>query len=181
VLPRTMGGCKPLLLNAGQAINDRYELDCSRFNSAVLRSLEDLRPPPGSRVVLAARWNEVIESDPATWVDNLQRTTQTLRALGVQVLLAADVPTFPWGPNCVARRGELACRITRESVDAGRTVALEGLKRVARNVAGVSVWDPIDDLCDQKSCSPIRNGIVTYADAQHLSRAGSLSLVDDAP
>ena len=101
MLPWTMGGCKPSLLNARQAINDRYELDCSRFNSAVLRSLESLRPlPRGSRVVLASRWDAAIDSeDPTKWADSLQRTAQTVRALGFQVLLAADVPTFPWSPE----------------------------------------------------------------------------------
>jgi peptidoglycan/LPS O-acetylase OafA/YrhL len=180
LLPRTMGGCAPLLPSAEQVINDRYDIDCSRFISAVLRSLENMTPPPaGSKVVMAARWNN---SDPAKWEDALQRTAQTIRTLGFQVILVADVPSYPWNvPKCVGRLGEPACRITRESVDAGRAATLEVLKRVARNVTGVSLWDPIDALCDKTRCSPIRNGIVVYADGDHLSVAGSLSLVNDAP
>jgi hypothetical protein len=182
VLPRTMGGCAPLLPSAQQVVNNRYELDCSRFRSAVLRSLENMRPPPaGSKVVMAARWSGY-NSDPTKWEDALQRTVQTIRTLGFQVILVADVPSYPWNvPKCIGRLGETACRITRESVDAGRAATLEVLKRVARNVPGVSLWDPIDALCDKTNCSPIRNGIVLYADGDHLSVAGSLSLVNDAP
>ena len=130
---------------------------------------------------MAARWS-AYSSDPTKWEDALQRTAQTIRTLGFQVILVADVPSYPWNvPKCVGRLGEPACRITRESVDAGRAATLEVLKRVARNVPGVSLWDPIDALCDKTNCSPIRNGIVLYADGDHLSVAGSLSLVNGAP
>ena len=180
VLVRTKGKCMPLLLNSDQQIHDRDEFDCSQFNSAVLKSLEKVTPVQiGSKVVLAARWSFAIQSDPTRWAEKLQRTTQAIRELGFEVVLAAEVPMFPWDvPNCLGRRGEPACRITRAGVDAGRAAALEGLKSVARSIAGVSVWDPINNFCDQETCSPVIKGTVAYRDDNHLSFAGARLLAE---
>lgn len=50
-------------------------------------------------------------------------------------------------------------------------------RTAGREVApGVTVWDPLDILCDAQTCSPIRAGRVLYSDHQHLSVIGALLL-----
>jgi hypothetical protein len=40
----------------------------------------------------------------------------------------------------------------------------------------VVIWDPLDELCDEKRCEPMRDQRILYADSHQLSYEGALSL-----
>jgi hypothetical protein len=54
-----------------------------------------------------------------------------------------------------------------------RASALKILKRIVLNIPGVSLWDPINEMCDAERCVTVHNDIVLYRDDHHLSMKAS--------
>jgi peptidoglycan/LPS O-acetylase OafA/YrhL len=183
LLPRTMGGCKPYILSPNDVkesgINRLYEADCVRFNNEVHSSLAELKNSTHPVVMLAARWvvPSVWERSGQNWSKELAGLVGELRATGLDVVMAADVPEFAKSvPQCLARLNEDLCSRGRDEVDRERAVALSNLRRIAEQFDHVVLWDPIDELCTQSRCKVIQGSTVLYSDEQHLSELGALRL-----
>ena len=108
----------------------------------------------------------------------LDRAVALLEGLGKNVILFVDVPELPFEPrDCIdrplaARRLE-ACAITRDSV-LQQQAALRGLvERLALDHAKMRRFDPLDALCDARTCAVKRGDMLVYRDSDHLSLRGS--------
>jgi hypothetical protein len=182
LLPFTMGGCKPYVVHAkevAKGLAQGYEADCLSFNTEVRSLLPKLKALGATVVVLAARWSapSLWESPREPWDRELSRTIVEIRASGLDVLLAADVPDFPRSvPQCLARLNSDMCGRRRDEVERERASAIIALRRVAQPFDRVVIWDPVGELCDGMRCEAMRNQSILYADRDHLSYAGAQSL-----
>jgi hypothetical protein len=182
LLPITMGGCKPYVSHANRNVRGLargYEADCLHFDAEVRSSLPKLQAMRAAVVMLAARWSvpSLWESPGEPWNQELSKTIGELRAGGLDVVLAADVPDFPRSvPECLARLKSGMCGRRRDEVERDRAPAMFALRRIARHFDRVVIWDPLDELCDTERCEPMRDQRILYADSHHLSYEGALSL-----
>ncbi|WP_428970325.1 acyltransferase family protein [Sphingomonas sp. Xoc002] len=122
----------------------------------------------------------------------LRHTAEVLRKMGRQVVIVQDVPHFAIDPYGVAladimpqralvsnwldadpkHEGVRDDRLPRSRVipDQARGV----LAQVARQVPGVTLFDPTPALCSETGCRFRHAGHILYGDAHHLSRAGAV-------
>lgn len=185
VLPRASGDCRPYTHTTPPAVRATKELDfaenCARFNQAVLDSLPALKKSGATTVILAARWSAWPRylRPGSEWETDLRSVIESITAQGLDVLLIADVPGFPWNvPLCLTRRSAAECTRPRNEVDDERRAALASLDLITRQVPGVTLWDPIDEVCERDACVTERTGRFLYSDRQHLSVTASAALAD---
>jgi hypothetical protein len=109
--------------------------------------------------------------------------TTIARALGLRVLLVAPMPEMRFDiPDCFARNVALpaACDVPRAQVDANRRDFVRTLNEIAASDSGVRVWDPIDELCDARTCFASRGAELLFHDDTHLSAAAARELYPSA-
>jgi hypothetical protein len=179
LLPRTMGACLPAVLTMPGDIPPRHRLEarsCVEFNAAVIDSLPELKTKGATAVVLAGRWSSSLFWNPSGGgsYESLAQVVETIRQNDLEVVIFADVPDYSVSvPECVVRRGIGACNRNRAEVERERAPALKILKRIVLNIPGVSLWDPINEMCDAERCVIVHNDIVLYKDDHHLSMKAS--------
>lgn len=183
VLPRAMGACKPhVASSSGTRLPHAAMVEaCIAFNRDALGDMPRLAQSGAKVVVLAARWSvpSVWQVGLGAWQDALAATVERIRAADLAVLIVADVPGYPYSvPECVIRRGADACSLSRSEVEAERAATVTALNRIAARLDRVAVWDPVESICDADRCSPVRDGLVTTSDDQHLSVAAARRLKD---
>lgn len=211
-LQRTRSGCPPLL-NATTAAQGRVDLECVKFNQAIMIELAGRRAAGLRGVILNARWmlylnvpapnpketfaralTRIDEAtmdqqpnlgvwphDPAGSAQTLERslrdTLEGLKRLGLSAMIVAPTPEMSYPvPECLARRHERACGAARPAVDERRAAALSAIRAAAGGLDHVTVWDPIDRLCDPEECFVARDGIVMYTDEDHFTATWSRRL-----
>jgi hypothetical protein len=182
VLPRAAGGCKPHVVQIPDDLpaNARAGAEnCVAFNAAVRASLAELKAAGATTVVLAARWSVPgpLQDGLGNWEAELRNLVSFIRAAKLEVVLFAETPGRQHSvPQCVARYGPEACSRGRAEVEAERAAAVAVLRGMARELGGVRVWDPINEVCTHEICPAMREGEVLYSDDSHLSIAGSRML-----
>lgn len=180
-LPRVMGDCRPYTLDATSAysgLRRQQQESCAQFNHSVLSTLPALKQQGAEVVVLSARWSHPsqYQRDNLDWGAHLKAAVKHIRGLGLPVVLIADIPGYHYNvPQCIARRGAEGCTQIRRDVETSRIKAVTILQDIAASDPGVRFIDPIDMLCDARSCRTMHNGTVLYSDYQHLSVAASQS------
>ena len=193
--------CPPLL---GVVPFDRgaADLDCQRFNEAVIRELESLAGVGLRGVVLAGRWAAYVglpQPNPhdhptaslsygSTPLDTpgslealevgLSRAVARLRAAGLHVVVIDEIPELYFrSPSCLARHSLEECSIARTSVDQRNTPITVSLTAAVRGMTEVRLINPIQELCDRRLCYPVRDGVLMYIDSHHLTSTGARSLL----
>lgn len=103
---------------------------------------------------------------------------------GLQVVLELPKPVFRAHPfTCVDTftRGNPLCRDglveARADQERYRAPVVGALRRLATEIGGVSVWDPLPALCGDTHCDALRDGRPLFFDADHLSPFGNLVLL----
>ncbi len=195
-ISRSFARCPPLARYPKR--DRRDDAACAAFTADVLSEIESLTSDGLEVVVLSGRWLRVLgapridlrHAAQAEGPDHLRQpelavqlsaTVERLVALGLKVALVAPLPEMPFDvPACLAREPPHRCEVPRQAVDAQRSRVMALLHDIEKRDANVKVVDFIDQLCDEASCFASRDGIVLYADDNHLSVAGSLRLLPGA-
>ena len=166
---RTYAACVP-------PIRGYYGAGCEEFSRSVLGEIT-AAATAGHRVlvILGARWsNHPLLLEGARAASPFAQALATVTDLGVPVLILAMTPEFERAiPECVARRGERACARTRAAHDARVTPVLAQLRKAAAAGPAVRLLDPTAAFCDAAWCHPVRDGVLLFRDAHHLSRKGA--------
>jgi hypothetical protein len=184
LLPRVMGACPPVYLTASDVPNTLEATSCIRFNRAVIESLPLLKAAGASVIILAARWfvSEFWAPSEAAAYRALAGTVEDLRKAGLQVVVFADVPSYPYlVPQCIVRRGPGGCLRLRSEVNTERASVMRVLARITAAFPGVKVWDPIGEVCDEAHCLTMRQGVVLYRDSHHISASASRRMAESFP
>lgn len=163
IVARTKGGCLPGGVASGPAHNAQVRAECGEFNAAVLAALPGL----GVRgVILAGEW------DARRMGEGLGELVAKLRAMGLRVVLAADVPTQPASfAQCAIRRSPLACAVPRSEADRDAAPVAAIFERT-----GARIWSPLDAMCPEARCPAAIDGALLYRNRGHLTKAGSARL-----
>lgn len=190
VLQRSRAGCRPLDGSAGYvgvAPSSAAFADCARFLDAVLDEAAQLaRKGHIIAFVVASRWPDgdvpltmrAASGDVRAGFDSgLHRIATAARAARVRLVLIKDTPLFPHNvPRCLARRSNQDCSVYRAVADREHDEGDRRLDALAAGLPDIRVVNPRSILCADKTCSPIRDGIVLFADENHLSARGSAGL-----
>jgi hypothetical protein len=131
-------------------------------------------------VILNAHWIE--HSKPNDRVlsltTSLKRTVAALRATGVRIVLVAPGVDFPSRvPECLMRRDEASCELSRADALRQRAAAMSVINSVALAYPDVVVIDPLKVLCPNSRCQVRQDQDVLYRDWHHLSMAGVKLLI----
>jgi peptidoglycan/LPS O-acetylase OafA/YrhL len=184
ILPYWYGDCRPYTAAVPTGAppgTAQFAASCVDFNRSVDVDLPALKALGAVAVMLAARWSGqgLYEPTLAEFKEELAARVAGLVQQGFKILLIADVPSFEASvPQCVARLGTQGCDRPREDVDRSRRKALGILNAIAAANEDVSLWDPIDEVCNAQVCQPVRDGRILVSDSQHLSIAGAERLSD---
>jgi peptidoglycan/LPS O-acetylase OafA/YrhL len=165
--------CPPAIEFETSGLNSEPE-KCLSFNRDVLA---DVRTRPAlDTVILNARWidqSKQVDRLPLLTA-SLKRTVAALQASGVRVALVAPGVEFPRRvPECLMRRDEASCELSRSDAFEQRAAAMSVIDSVVLAYPDVVVIDPLVVLCPNSRC-PVRKGKdVLYSDRNHLSMAGA--------
>jgi hypothetical protein len=90
-----------------------------------------------------------------------------------RVVLIAPLPYQFRDPSDFVRDGNGALGTPRSAVDGIRGNVLQVLKDVSSLDDRITVWDPIETLCNDEVCPESTDGESNYSDNSHLSIAGT--------
>jgi peptidoglycan/LPS O-acetylase OafA/YrhL len=118
-------------------------------------------------------------------VDNeaVQEAISLLKVLSRQrarIILEAPTPMFEAPPfrcsdwfnhmNPICSPG---FTVDRSEFDLRRSAILEAESKIADSVSGVTIWDPVPILCNEKKCDAFDHGNPLFVDGDHLSAHGN--------
>jgi hypothetical protein len=170
---------------------DRPSLQCAQFADAALDVMRSLKP---SLVIVAARWalyfegtRYGFEEGPSPLLSTegnfdalsfaLDTTLARLASCAVRTVLVQSIPEIGVDvPSMLARAlilgREVEISLPRTAYDMRQERSAAELARQATRHHAL-VLGPAAYLCDSTSCDVQRNGLVLYADSDHLSPAGA--------
>jgi len=129
-------------------------------------------------VIVSAYW-----SSYGVDVDKLAQTLRTFAQTGKQVFLTDDVPDYPFAPDqCKYGISPLfptaRCSQDLENFEARYNTYAPRLEQAVSQVPGVQLLETAKYFCDERKCDMTRDGILLYADDDHLNHQGSTYLFE---
>jgi hypothetical protein len=125
-------------------------------------------------------------------LDELRRAAQDAQAwirplvrANLRVVIEAPEPVFrahplrciewwnQFNPECAGGLDE-----SRADLEWFRAPVMEAMARIEAAYSGVTIWDPMQSLCGERTCSAMRDGRPLFFDGDHLSPYGNLVLLD---
>jgi peptidoglycan/LPS O-acetylase OafA/YrhL len=125
-----------------------------------------------------------VEPSTADWSAPVRASLETTLAKftrqGTKAILVMDVPEMGYDvPEALARAVVLGSSLdiapSLEYTNKRQALARRVLEETAKSV-GALVIDPLSAICDAYRCHAMRDGVVLYADQDHLSAKGAESL-----
>ena len=113
---------------------------------------------------------------------SLSRTVDALHKAGHQVLLVQTIPYVKWDPSRCGLpaiiRGQCTAATTLDNAIKPGLAVRGVLTEIARD-AGAGVWDPVEALCPDQTCSTVTPAFVRYRDSAHISVPQSSALAPE--
>lgn len=124
-------------------------------------------------VVLAGAW---VSEDATHFEEQLRIAVQTIRAAGATPVIMLDNPSRePSLSHCILhrRRGwipaDTNCNIPRSEVEKDQAVTVSAIRRVAQQVPGTLVIDPLKVMCNGTECPTWFGNLAVYKDSNHIN------------
>jgi peptidoglycan/LPS O-acetylase OafA/YrhL len=130
-------------------------------------------------VIISALWqNRLYEIPEGKSLDDaLRPTVMALLAAGKRVYFGSDVPWFSITPEqCKYVRWlgpEPSCQEDRKFFSGRYETWLPSLIAISQKINGVKLLDFAKVFCDKEFCHMEKDGVLLYADSDHLNSAGS--------
>jgi len=174
LVERTTSSCPPVLA---------YEAKDARCAAANRAAFEAIRADPGlSRIYLSAFWANGAFDDPA-FVAKLDHTIAAIRAERREVVLIGAVPPQPFDvPRRLAHLARANALDSAQGIERPQVEARIGNLRALFTrwqARGVTLIDPVSQLCDARFCAIERDGQPLYFDSHHLSVAGARAVLGE--
>ena len=159
ILQYTAAGCVPVL-----GLNNFSHTECNAFNE---NALNIIREQKIDTVLLAGRWTEMAPSA----LDQIRQTLNTVKALGVRVIMMGQSPEFVQDVHVIAFfKGDKA----PDALNSWNIFFSPSLNtRLAAIARGVTFIDPVTELCKGTRCTYQDRGLFLYTDFGHMSVEGS--------
>ena len=175
---RSFPGCPVLLLGFPNTLPSqrltRFSRECLAFSE---RSVAELRGRArnGAVAVVGVHWSYLADSgDVQALIRGLDIALDSLDGMGVRALVIGPTPLLDESaPECVARRSDEYCRLTRARFNTEEGGILAALTAVVAKHPADGIFDPTPTFCDDRWCYPTRSGTLLFRDRSHLSRAGA--------
>lgn len=199
VMQATMMDCHPFVALGEKIGLARQRRSCLRFNQTTLQNIRDLAAQTPVSVLLAARWNWFSDTVSASFEEvrmgdtpsrdgdtralgrGLRATLDSLKAIGVRVLIPEPVPEMPYrAPECLLRwhRTLKECSVPRWVSDRRMAPVRRELASVVKEYPNVRMFDAEDFLCDATMCWAEVNSRIAYKDDDHLSATGVTGVLE---
>lgn len=131
-----------------------------------------------SRPDVTDRWD--------VYAHGMRSTLSRLSKANKKILFVLDVPELGFDPHaCIdarpvvlASKKRVPCAVSREKYEARVSRYKEMVHSILKEFPAVMVYDPADELCDDKQCWAIKEGRLLYQDFDHLSNEGAFFLID---
>jgi hypothetical protein len=172
-------GCPAAVLTVIN-VNTRKQYDeCDLWREKAIARISEMRPA----VVIVSQYQAYASEerrnqwpDPmAEWRDGHRRLFQKLEPSGARAVLLLDSPQPDQDiPVCLSRRARngyfknSSCDILRAAAFPNPEIAA-GQQSAARAAGNADVIDMTPSFCDGSRCDAVRNGIIVYRDANHLT------------
>lgn len=112
----------------------------------------------------------------------LPETIEQIKDAGVPIVLVRDVPR--WAPldrrvqnlPCTGGALTFTCSFDRATIDEYSRTNRQQEEALLQSNTDLTSVDPWPVFCDEKRCSPIKNGELDYLDNEHLNGLGSRRL-----
>ncbi len=164
VLQATATGCKPLLRDA------RGETTCSQmikfvFQTYLLQNKVDL-------LVISARWGK---ED----LDGIRKTLEWLKSRNISTVLIGPTPEYDLRlPGLLAQTADLRDRGAVQSHVLPEFARLdEDISGVVDPITGIQYFSAFKALCP-KECDVLAGDVPVYYDTGHLTKSGSIMLIE---
>jgi hypothetical protein len=159
-----------------------------------------LDDPDIRTVILSSRWTNFILNDDYTynWKNKpelnprnikqrpkaleffLDKTLSALAEARKNVVIAEDVPVYPFTPGSCKRpfRKIKDCTVSRSDFERAAQETNRILESVAKRYPNVQVYQAWKKLCDEKKCYMVKDGVALYRDKDHLTDEGSRRIAE---
>ncbi|MGI6855678.1 acyltransferase family protein [Mesorhizobium sp. 1B3] len=180
------GACPAARVTVWSATMKRKFDECDRWRETAMRKIISLDP---ALVVVSQFSHHYVENDiednayhpldVGTWVEGVKSSLDTLRNAGIEVVLLRDVPLHKLDVSrCVQRalwqeRGAAVCDTPRSQALDDRVYEAE---KAAAAEMGIPYVDTSGMFCDDRKCSSMIDGRLTYRDRQHIAAPYAESL-----
>lgn len=104
----------------------------------------------------------------------IDAATKFLISHGKTVTLLIDMPELPFIPKDCSRSAFNRCEISRREALERQVDLRRIVDRLKASHPGLTVFDPIDLVCDDDRCGYTKADVVIYRDSHHLSKRGSV-------
>jgi hypothetical protein len=179
VVSLTKSSCPAASVTIANSILQRPYVECDRWRESVIRRIHQIHP---AIVVLAGAntyplriGNETQYTDSSAvarraWHDGTVRTLEALRSSGARLVLMEDTPQMRWDvPRCLVQRIDHPRRCDIPRRRAVQPSAAASDRHAAAAVAGTVYLSLTDRICDPTTCPAMRDGVVRFADDNHLA------------
>lgn len=196
----TMSGCAPAMgiaqTDPKAGLARSWAEQCIAFNDAVMLYLD--ANPTIQAVILSSVYNQVLDPERAglvrdaheisvvgfdysTGLQHFEKTIARLRATGRRVILIGATPSIGANLAVCEERREMGlitlgkhsdCTISREAATEYRSSVFRLFKDLGR-IAGVETIDIFDIFCNATTCAPVRDNVILFRDAGHISLGGA--------
>ncbi len=181
----TKSGCPSARVTVVRFLLNQPYPQCTAWREAVLRRILILRP---ALVVIANSDNHVSLPDRRDevrvslqqWRDGLHATLALLDGAGIGTIVLRDTPAGPVDvPICLSRAishrsSSVGCSLQRS--EALREDVFRSTRVAATGLSHVALLDLSQHFCDDKVCAPMRNDMIVYRDASHITDSYARSL-----
>ena len=167
----------------------REDHECASWRASAIKRIAALQP---DRVLLASSLTYVAGQNNedgfdhvpvVEWGAGVRRTLSALDAANVEAFMLHDTPNMTRTiPMCLSRRASGAwprdpdCDSPRSiAVD---SVALGAERRATAGLSRAHIIDMTDHFCGPTRCEAIRDGMIIYFDAAHITATFSRSLAE---
>jgi peptidoglycan/LPS O-acetylase OafA/YrhL len=181
----TFAGCPPLPFYVTEA-----KSDCQKFSLETASIIPNLKHSDG--LILAARWPHYVgapviqvtqkklsilnnaDESLGFMYSSLTETVKQANRYHVPVLIIAPTPELTYiAYNCLARKTPTQCAGDRMKNEARRLDVMKILRSIAKENPNVRLADPINALCDDKTCPAMENDRIIFRDGDHLTGRGA--------
>jgi peptidoglycan/LPS O-acetylase OafA/YrhL len=185
IVAMVKGGCPvPEMPELMQPRLKRWYHECTRYREAAVQRIIAMRPT----AAILSSWDHYMPLDgaksdwqvtPDVWRRGLRRTYARLQEAGVRTIAIRGTPrTWFDVPGCLSRRAARlpfaeACEYTRAT--SLSRVAVQAQDEAARGL-GVRFIDMNDQICPNRRCGVVRNGVIVFTDDNHLTASFSRSV-----
>jgi hypothetical protein len=180
VVSLTKSSCPPADVTIDNSILKRPYVECNRWRESMMRRIHDLHP---ALVVLAGSSNtyplhignttQYTDSSPVArraWHDGTVHTLEALRSSAGRIVLLEDTPQMRWDvPRCLVQKIDRPRRCDVPRRRALQPAVATSDRHAVSMVPGAFYLSLTDRICDATTCPAMRDGVVRFADDNHLA------------